>query len=268
MAQIKEKPVQEDEQLLPPLYWFLPPVWLMPSKGDPCMREEKLIIGGNCPQYPAMTSLNRQTCQWFKQFLTDVMRTERLRRKTKTYLNKYMTTPHASRFRCWIPSAAMPSSRSSVSSEGSDLPAAQMSMSKRWATLETVGRCMFLFSVAFFILGVLLTVFGFSNTGIDPTHRLPLQILGPLCLAMTLVMWGVGCVFSRLWNMEWKRQQQAMELRDRVQLHALAMDILNNPVISPAMLQDPRIRRQLMMKLRQQKALDVRYVSFKFVVFQ
>ena len=68
-------------------------------------------------------------------------------------------------------------------------------------------------------------------------------------------------MFSRLWNMEWKRQQQAMELRDRVQLHALAMDILNNPVISPSMLQDPRIRRQLMMKLRQQKAMDIRYVQ-------
>lgn len=76
---------------------------------------------------------------------------------------------------------------------------------------------------------------------------------------MTVVMWIIGCVFSRLWNLEWKRQQQAFELRDRVQLHALAMDILNNPVISPGMLQDPRMRRQLLLKLRQQKALDLRY---------
>ena len=76
---------------------------------------------------------------------------------------------------------------------------------------------------------------------------------------MTVVMWIIGCVFSRMWNMEWKRQQHAFELRDRVQLHALAMDILNNPVISPGMLQDPCLRRQLLMKLRSQRTLDLRY---------
>ncbi len=148
--------------------------------------------------------------------------------------------------------------RSSVSSQESDTHNTVMSMSKRWTTLETVGRCMFLFSVAFFIVGVLITVFGFSNTGIDRSQQIPLQILGPTCLAMTVVMWIIGCIFSRLWNLEWKRQQHAFELRDRVQLHALAMDILNNPVISPGMLQDPSLRRQLLLKLRAQKALDLR----------
>ena len=72
-----------------------------------------------------------------------------------------------------------------------------------------------------------------------------------------MLMWITGCVFSRLWNLEWKRQQQAVELRDRVQIHALAMDILNNPVVTPAMLQDPRLRRQLLLKLRAQKAFDL-----------
>ncbi len=148
-------------------------------------------------------------------------------------------------------------SRSSVSSMDSDNHNT-MAMSKRWTTLETVGRCMFLFSVAFFIVGVLITVFGFSNTGIDHKQQIPLQVLGPTCLAMTVVMWVIGCVFSRLWNLEWKRQQHAFELRDRVQLHALAMDILNNPVISPGMLQDPSLRRQLLMKLRAQRTLDFR----------
>ncbi len=148
-------------------------------------------------------------------------------------------------------------SRSSVSSMDSDNHNT-MAMSKRWTTLETVGRCMFLFSVAFFIVGVLITVFGFSNTGIDHNQQIPLQVLGPTCLAMTVVMWVIGCVFSRLWNLEWKRQQHAFELRDRVQLHALAMDILNNPVISPGMLQDPSLRRQLLMKLRAQRTLDLR----------
>ena len=150
--------------------------------------------------------------------------------------------------------------RSSISSLDSESHTNVMSMSKRWTTLETVGRCMFLLSVAFFIVGVLITVFGFSNTGIGRRQQIPLQILGPTCLAMTVVMWIIGCVFSRLWNMEWKRQQHAINLRDRVQLHALAMDILNNPVISPGMLQDPVLRRQLLHKLRAQKTLDMGYV--------
>ena len=152
----------------------------------------------------------------------------------------------------------MTNSRSSDSSEDSEPTTTVISMSKRWTTLETIGRCMFLFSVAFFIIGVLITVFGFSNTGIDHRQQMPMKVLGPSCLVMTVVMWAVGCIFSRLWSLEWKRQQQALELRDRVQLHALAMDILNNPVISPGMLQDPRLRRQLLMKLRQQKSMDVR----------
>lgn len=151
--------------------------------------------------------------------------------------------------------------RSSVSSQESDPHPSVMAMSKRWTTMETVGRCMFLFSVAFFIVGVLITVFGFSNTGIDRSQQMPLQILGPTCLAMTVVMWIIGCVFSRLWNLEWKRQQHAFELRDRVQLHALAVDILNNPVISPGMLQDPILRRQLLLKLRAQKTLDLRFAN-------
>lgn len=35
---------------------------------------------------------------------------------------------------------------------------------------------MFLFSVAFFIVGVLITVFGFSNTGIERRQQVPLQV--------------------------------------------------------------------------------------------
>ena len=151
------------------------------------------------------------------------------------------------------------SRRSSVSSQDSDGHRSGVRMSKRWTTLETAGRCMFLFSVAFFIVGVLITVFGFTNAGMEPAQQVPLQILGPTCLTMTIVMWVVGCIFSRLWNLEMKRQQHAIELRDRVQLHALAMDILNSPVISPTMLQDPRLRRQLLLKLRAQRALDLRY---------
>lgn len=68
-------------------------------------------------------------------------------------------------------------SRHSLSSTSdSDAHNTVVSMSKRWTTLETVGRCMFLFSVAFFIVGVLITVFGFSNTGINPSQQIPLQV--------------------------------------------------------------------------------------------
>lgn len=75
----------------------------------------------------------------------------------------------------------MPTSRSSLSSQDSEhhnhrSGGITQAMSKRWTTLETLGRCMFLFSVAFFIVGVLITVFGFSNTGIKPTHQIPLQV--------------------------------------------------------------------------------------------
>ena len=68
------------------------------------------------------------------------------------------------------------SARSSISSSDSEGHNRVMAMSKRWTTLETVGRCMFLFSVAFFIIGVLITVFGFSNTGIDKSQQIPLQV--------------------------------------------------------------------------------------------
>jgi len=43
-------------------------------------------------------------------------------------------------------------------------------------------------------------------------------------------MWALGAAFSRLWRTEWQRRQRAMELRARVQLHALAMDLPPAPM--------------------------------------
>jgi len=71
-------------------------------------------------------------------------------------------------------------------------------------------------------------------------------------------MWALGAAFSRLWRTEWQRRQRAMELRARVQLHALAMDLLKKPALSPRVLRDPTLRRQLLVKLRQQSAMDAR----------
>ena len=74
-------------------------------------------------------------------------------------------------------------------------------------------------------------------------------------------MWALGAAFSRLWRTEWQRRQRAMELRARVQLHALAMDLLKKPALSPRVLRDPTLRRQLLVKLRQQSAMDARSAS-------
>jgi len=57
-----------------------------------------------------------------------------------------------------------------------------------------------------------------------------------------------------------------MELRARVQLHALAMDLLKKPALSPRVLQDPALRRQLLVKLRQQSAMEARSVQLKATI--
>jgi len=74
-------------------------------------------------------------------------------------------------------------------------------------------------------------------------------------------MLTLGSVFSRLWKLEWKRRQRAMELRARVRLHALAMDMMKKPAVSPRVLQDPLLRRDLLLSLHQQSAMDIRYMK-------
>ena len=90
----------------------------------------------------------------------------------------------------------------------------------------------------------------------------------------TLVVWLAGAVFWRLWSTEWKRRQRAMELRTRVQLHALAMELTKRPgsvsgpgeTLSPQAavgatptgeLSDSQLRRLLLRKLRQQNAIEL-----------
>ena len=154
------------------------------------------------------------------------------------------------------------SSISTVDSEGRVGASMLSQMSKRWSTLETAGRCMFVLSIAFLLIGILLTVIGFAGGRAETSNGfLAMQIIGPVCLATTCVMWALGAAFSRLWRTEWQRRQRAMELRARVQLHALAMDLLKKPALSPRVLQDPALRRQLLVKLRQQSAMDARSVQ-------
>lgn len=159
------------------------------------------------------------------------------------------------------------SSISTVDSEGRVGASMLSQMSKRWSTLETAGRCMFMLSIAFLVVGVVLTVIGFAGgTSKASNGFLVMQIIGPVCLATTCVMWALGAAFSRLWRTEWQRRQRAMELRARVQLHALAMDLLKKPALSPRVLQDPALRRQLLVKLRQQSAMEARSVQLKAMI--
>jgi len=67
-------------------------------------------------------------------------------------------------------------------------------MSKRWSTLETAGRCMFVLSVAFLVVGIVLTALGFAGGAASASGGgvLAMQIAGPACLATTLVMWALG----------------------------------------------------------------------------
>lgn len=167
---------------------------------------------------------------------------------------------------------------STVDSQGRVGASSLRRIPRRWASLETAGRCLLALSIGFLVAGVVMTAVGFGlggyvivvdgdlgpidvgSTSVD-ARLLALQIGGPVCLATTTVMWAIGATFSHLWKVELQRRQQAMELRARVQLHALAMDLMNEPSLSPRVLQDPVLRRQLLLKLRHQSAMDVRYWS-------
>ena len=155
-----------------------------------------------------------------------------------------------------------PSSMSTVDSQGRVGLSSLQTVPRHWATLETAKRCLLVLSVVFLVVGIVLTAVGFvarpHNKRIQPNGYLALQVGGPVCLATTAVMLALGAVFSRLWKVEWRRRQRAMELRARVRLHALAMDMMKKPTLSPRALQDPILRRDLLLSLHQQSAMDIR----------
>lgn len=106
----------------------------------------------------------------------------------------------------------------------------------------------------FLIIGITVTVFGFVDLDLHPTGRLLLRIVGPACASIALVLWTVGWTVARLRRSELKRRRRAAELRDRVHLHALAIDVLHKPTLSPETLRNPRQRQLLLKQLRQQTA--------------
>jgi hypothetical protein len=113
-------------------------------------------------------------------------------------------------------------------------------------------------------------VLGFVDVNLTPVQRLPMQVVGPACLVATLAVVILGAVFLRLWRAELRRQRREIEMRTRAQLQAMAADLLNKrrssssagrhhqTVLTASALQDPNIRRQLMMQLRRQSAVEVR----------
>jgi len=109
-------------------------------------------------------------------------------------------------------------------------------------------------------------VIGFVNFDLTPAQRLPLQVAGPACLAATFVVVVLGLIFSRLWSDEMRRQRREMTLKARTQLQSLASDLIvkrgsssgrsgrRQTLTAAAALQDPQLRRQLLLKLRQHDA--------------
>lgn len=100
-----------------------------------------------------------------------------------------------------------------------------------------------------------------------------MQIVGPACLVATMAVAVLGFVFLRLWRAELQRQRSDIELRARAQLEVMAADMINKrrpssssarhhmTGLTGAARRDSEVRRQLMLQLRRQSAVDVRYVT-------
>lgn len=74
-------------------------------------------------------------------------------------------------------------------------------------------------------------------------------------------LWVLFCYITYKANKAGKEEQDTLALRERVALFAAAMDILNMAVVPPQLLDDPVMRRHLMHKLREQRAIDIRLVN-------
>ena len=103
-------------------------------------------------------------------------------------------------------------------------------------------------------------VIGFVDYDLTPAQKLPLQVAGPACLAATCVIVVLGAIFSRLWREEMRRQRREMATKARTQLQSIASDLIvkrggssrrRQTLTAAAALQDPQLRRQLLLKLRQ-----------------
>ena len=137
-------------------------------------------------------------------------------------------------------------SRSSVDSSVSESAREDIYNSVLWSRLRKAWRYAFFFSVVTLVAGVLLVVLGFSEAGLMRPHLLTIRGVGVGLLAITAATWILGSVFAQRWRRQVLRQKAAIDLRERVHLHAMMIDIIRAPVFTPVMVHDPYIRRQLM----------------------
>ncbi|ESO06349.1 hypothetical protein HELRODRAFT_188335 [Helobdella robusta] len=133
--------------------------------------------------------------------------------------------------------------------------------------MEFAVKSAFAMTMFSLMAGVVLTVCGFVKLeGWTDEQQLPMKILGPTCLTSTFVVWGVGGLFLYLWRSEWKREKQAMDLKTRVQFHAIAVDLLKkstsnigSPSNASILQSERKRRRKLITKLKQQEVLEISY---------
>jgi len=75
------------------------------------------------------------------------------------------------------------------------------------------------------------------------------QVLGPLLLSGAGTVWVVGAVLLYRWRRRVRRRERAARLRNRVQLHAFAIDVLKRRP-QPGDPLAPEDRQQLLEHLR------------------
>jgi len=77
------------------------------------------------------------------------------------------------------------------------------------------------------------------------------QVVGPLLLGVGVMVWLVGGALVYKWRQRVRRRERAARLRNRVQLHAFAIDVLKRRPAQPG---DPQLapadRQQLLEHLR------------------
>ena len=136
--------------------------------------------------------------------------------------------------------------RSSVDSWTGEAPRRSVYTSALWTRLRKAWRYVFFISVVCLVAGVLLVVVGFSESVAVRPYSLQLRVVGVALLALTASVWLLGGVCVHLWRRHLQRLKAAIDLRERVHLHAMMIDIIHTPVFTPVMLHDPYTRSQLL----------------------
>ena len=150
--------------------------------------------------------------------------------------------------------------RSSVDSWTGEAQRRSVYTSALWTRLRKAWRFVFFMSVVCLVAGVLLVVVGFSESDAVRPYSLSLRVVGVVLLTVTASIWLIGGVCAHLWRRHLQRLKAAVDLRERVHLHAMMIDIIHTPVFTPVMLHDPYTRRQLLKSVRTRPPPPPEYV--------